>query len=127
VSAATPDQVRQARERLDAQVREIVEWHFHPETGTPFWLEKAKSYKFDPRKDVKGFDDLKRFGEFEDEWLRGGPVRRWVPKALAKKPIYVGPLKDNKGNLVIEKTLELYDGSLWGTNYLIEGVVGSVT
>jgi len=89
VSAATPDQVRQARERLDAQVREIVEWHFHPETGTPFWLEKAKSYKFDPRKDVKGFDDLKRFGEFEDEWLRGGPVRRWVPKALAKKPIYV--------------------------------------
>src|SRR5690349_20222042 len=88
-AAATPDQVRQARERLDAHVREIVEWHFNPDTGTPFWLEKAKSYKFDPRKDVKGFDDLKKFGLFEDEWLRGGPVRRWVPKALAKKPIYV--------------------------------------
>ena len=26
---------------------------------------------------------------FEDEWLRGGPVRRWVPKALQNKPIYV--------------------------------------
>jgi hypothetical protein len=26
---------------------------------------------------------------FEDEWLRGGPVRRWVPKGLQNKPIYV--------------------------------------
>jgi hypothetical protein len=44
---------------------------------------------FDPRKEVQGFDDLKKFGLFEDEWLRGGPVRRWVPKAFADKPIYV--------------------------------------
>ena len=29
------------------------------------------------------------FGLFEDEWLRGGPVRRWVPKAYQDKPIYV--------------------------------------
>lgn len=42
-------------------------------------------------------------------------------------PIFVGPLKDNKGNTVIERTLGLYEPSLWGTNYLIEGVVGSVT
>ncbi len=35
------------------------------------------------------FDDLKKFPEFQDEWLRGGPVRRWVPKALADKPVYV--------------------------------------
>ena len=42
-------------------------------------------------------------------------------------PIFVGPLKDNLGNVVIEGTLGLYDGSLWGTDYLIEGVVGSIT
>jgi phenylacetate-coenzyme A ligase PaaK-like adenylate-forming protein len=85
----TADQVRQARERLDAHVREIVQWHFDPETGTPFWLERARSFKFNPLKDVKSFNDLKIFGLFEDEWLRGGPVRRWVPKALQSKPIYV--------------------------------------
>jgi basic membrane protein A and related proteins len=45
----------------------------------------------------------------------------------AGKPIFVGPIKDNKGKLVIDKTLGLYDGSLWGTDYLIEGVIGSVT
>jgi phenylacetate-coenzyme A ligase PaaK-like adenylate-forming protein len=87
--AASPEQVRQARERLDAHVREVVAWHFDSQTGTPFWLERARSFDFDPRKDVKGFDDLKLFGLFEDEWLRGGPVRRWVPKAYQDKPIYV--------------------------------------
>ena len=42
-------------------------------------------------------------------------------------PIFVGPIKDNNGKLVIPKTLGLYDPSLWGTNYLVEGVIGSTT
>lgn len=79
----------EAREQLDAHVCEIIEWHFNPETGSPFWLEKAQSFNFDPRKDVKCFDDLKKFEHFEDEWLRGGPIRRWVPKAYEKEDVYV--------------------------------------
>lgn len=78
-----------ARERLDAHVREIVRWHFDPATGAPFWLERAKQFDFDPLKDVNTYADLQKFGAFEDEWLRGGPVRRWVPKAYADKPVYV--------------------------------------
>lgn len=77
------------REQLDAHVRDIVRFHFDPDTGCPFWLERAKQLNFDPRKDVQSFADLQKFGLFEDEWLRGGPVRRWVPKAIADKPIYV--------------------------------------
>jgi hypothetical protein len=73
---------------LDKHVREIVQWHFHPKTGTPFWLEYAKRLDWDPRKAIRGYADLDRFGFFQDEWLRGGPVRRWVPKAYANKPIY---------------------------------------
>jgi phenylacetate-coenzyme A ligase PaaK-like adenylate-forming protein len=88
-SQAAPDQVRQAKEKLDAHVREIVRWHFSPQTGTPFWLEKAKTFSFNPLTDVQRFEDLKRFGHFEDEWLRGGPVRRWVPQGLKDRPIYV--------------------------------------
>jgi phenylacetate-coenzyme A ligase PaaK-like adenylate-forming protein len=80
--------MKAARERLDTWVQEVVEWHFDPETGCPFWLERAKTLNFDPRKDVKTYDDLSLFGNFQDEWLRGGPVRRWVPKAYADKPIY---------------------------------------
>jgi basic membrane protein A len=42
-------------------------------------------------------------------------------------PIFVGPLKDNTGKVVVEGTLGLYDGALWGTDYLLEGIVGSIT
>lgn len=45
----------------------------------------------------------------------------------AEKPIYVGPLKDNKGNLVIDKSYDNYDPVLDGMNYLLEGVSGSIT
>src|SRR5438445_9062643 len=79
--ASTEGNVRQARDRLDAHVREVVAWHFNPDTGTPFWLDRVKTLGFDPRKEVESFADLKKFGLFEDEWLRGGPVRRWVPRA----------------------------------------------
>jgi len=45
----------------------------------------------------------------------------------AGAPIFVGPLKDNTGKLVIPATLGLYDPALWGTDYLVEGVIGSIT
>ncbi|MEM6313475.1 MAG: hypothetical protein AAF743_05285 [Planctomycetota bacterium] len=78
-----------ARAALDAHAVETVQWHFHESTGCPFWLEKKGELNFDPLTEVQSFDDLKKFPAFEDEWLRGGPVRRWVPKALADKPLYV--------------------------------------
>lgn len=81
--------ITENRKALDAHVREIIKWHFSPKTGCPFWLAFAKNLDFDPRKEIRGYADLKCLGHFEDEWLRGGPVRRWVPKAYADEPIYV--------------------------------------
>ena len=80
--------VQDAKTRLDAHVREIIEWHFNPATGCPFWLEFAAGLDWDPRREVRAFEDLKRFPPFEDEWLRGGPVRRWLPKGFAGKPLF---------------------------------------
>ncbi len=78
-----------AREKLDAHVREIVQWHFSPETGCPFWLDYKSKLGWDPIKEVQSYGDLDKFPLFEDDWLRGGPVSRWVPKGLAGKPVYV--------------------------------------
>ena len=79
----------EAREKLDAWTREIVAWHFDPATGAPFWLDFAGKLDWDPRKEIQSFQDLNKFEPFQDDWLRGGPVRRWVPKAFADRPIYV--------------------------------------
>ena len=81
--------VQKAADELDAWTREVVEWHFNPETGCPFWLDFAKKLDWDPRKEIQRFDDLSCFGLFEDDWLRGGPVRRWVPKGFGDRPVYV--------------------------------------
>jgi len=88
-TAATGAQVDAAREALDAHVRDIINWHFDPATGCPFWLEFASGLGWDPRREIRTFADLRRLGSFQDEWLRGGPVRRWVPRGLDGQPVYV--------------------------------------
>lgn len=89
LSAETTARLEKARTDLDAHVREIIQWHFSPETGCPFWLNRAKEIGLDPINEVKCFDDLSKFGLFEDEWLRGGPVDRWVPNGFKGQPVYV--------------------------------------
>ena len=88
-ATASSSAVTEAKQRLDAHVREIVQWHFNPETGCPFWLEYVTKLSWDPRCEIQKFEDLRKFPLFQDEWLRGGPVRRWVPKGLADKPAFV--------------------------------------
>jgi phenylacetate-coenzyme A ligase PaaK-like adenylate-forming protein len=127
----------QARARLDAQTYETVQWHFHESTGCPFWLQKKSELKFDPLKEVRGFDDLKKFPEFQDEWLRGGPVRRWVPKAYQDRPVYVfetgGTTGIPKSRIVIDDfriDYELFSETLpdeyfpRGANWLMLGPSG---
>jgi phenylacetate-coenzyme A ligase PaaK-like adenylate-forming protein len=85
----TTEPAQTAREKLDVWVREIIQWHFSPETGCPFWLDYASRLGFDPRREVRGYDDLDKLGFFQDEWLRGGPVQRWIPRAYRDRPVFV--------------------------------------
>jgi phenylacetate-coenzyme A ligase PaaK-like adenylate-forming protein len=89
LEAGLQTKVKASKEALDAWTREIVQWHFDPATGCPFWLDFAKNLDWDPRREIHTYDDLARFGNFQDEWLRGGPVRRWVPKAYANRPVTI--------------------------------------
>ena len=78
-----------AKDRLDEHTLKMVHWHFSDETGCPFWLEQKRQFSFDPLTEVKSFEDLKKFPDFEDDWLRGGPVSRWIPQGHKGKPAYV--------------------------------------
>jgi simple sugar transport system substrate-binding protein len=50
-----------------------------------------------------------------------------IAELKAAKPIFAGPVKDNKGKVVVDKAYGNYDPFLENTDYLIEGVIGSVT
>jgi phenylacetate-coenzyme A ligase PaaK-like adenylate-forming protein len=85
----TEEVVSQATTALDAHVREIIAWHFSPETGSPFWLDWAKTADFDPLTEVKSFADIRKFPHFQDEWLRDEQNERWIPKAYTGRPFIV--------------------------------------
>ena len=119
VSPQVAQQASDAKDRLNEHTLKTVHWHFSDETGSPFWLQKKSELNFDPLKDIKSFDDLKKFPHFEDEWLRGGPITRWVPKGHAGKPTYVfetgGTTGIPKSRMVIEdhwKDYELFSDTL---------------
>ncbi|MCH7916358.1 MAG: hypothetical protein IIC50_00050 [Planctomycetes bacterium] len=128
---------KEAQASLDAHTHEIVQWHFHESTGSPFWLQKRSELSFDPLTEVKCYHDMKKFPPFEDDWLRGGPMSRWVPKGFEGKPVYVfetgGTTGIPKSRMVIEDhwtDYELFSDTLpdqyfpRGANWLMLGPSG---
>ncbi len=80
----------EAREALDAHVREIVRWHTSPDTGTPVWIDWAGSAEGKAAGEIGGFDDLiEGFGNFDGERLRNEPHERWIPRAFAGRPFTI--------------------------------------
>ena len=75
--------------QLDAHTRDVVRWHFSPDTGCPFWLNWATTAGFDPVAEVKSFDDLRKFPRFVDDWLRDQPNEAWVPKPYTGRPFFI--------------------------------------
>lgn len=68
---------------LDAWTRRVVETHFDPETGTPYWLEWEAERDVDVRSTVDGFDDLRTvFDPFDADALRTLDVERFAPQGL---------------------------------------------
>src|SRR5687767_1746700 len=78
-------------------------------------------------------------GGYNNDMLRNTPYGAGAaPEAIAAAdaaiealkggmPIYKGTLKDNQGNVVIDKQYDNYDPYLDGMNWLLEGVQGSIT
>ena len=86
--SVSPDAIKQAQAQLDAHLRQIIHWHFSPETGCPYWLDWAKK-NFDPRKEINSFADVLKFPHFADESLRDLQPEVWVPAQYKGKPFNI--------------------------------------
>jgi phenylacetate-coenzyme A ligase PaaK-like adenylate-forming protein len=78
-----------AKTDLNDHLREVIGWHFSEETGTPFWLNWAKSASFSPVDAIQTVDDLMLFEPFEKATLRDAPHEEWIPRALSGEPFKV--------------------------------------
>lgn len=65
----------------DDYVQALMSWHFGADTGSPYWLRRAAELDFDPRTDVRGFDDLRLFPNVIDEF-RDVAVEDLIPQGL---------------------------------------------
>jgi phenylacetate-coenzyme A ligase PaaK-like adenylate-forming protein len=81
--------IKAAQEKLESHLREIIKWHFSPETGCPFWLDWATKAGWSPIKEIRSFSDIQRFPHFQDEWLRDLQPDVWVPNAFKGKPFNI--------------------------------------
>lgn len=73
----------------DEFLRAAMEWHFNPETGTRFWLDRAPGLGFDPRADVRCHDDLRLFPNLAAQ-LRDAPIEELIPRGYGDRPDVVG-------------------------------------
>ncbi|WP_415854175.1 hypothetical protein [Sinomonas sp. G460-2] len=76
----------------DEFIRAAMLWHFDPETGSPFWVERAKKLSFDPRSDVRTFEDLRLFPNVTDE-IRDVPTQDLIPKGFGPRPDVVSVIE----------------------------------
>jgi hypothetical protein len=63
----------------DEFIQAAMQWHFGEDTGSPYWLRRARTLEFDPRSDVKTFEDLALFPNTVNE-LRDVPVEDLIPR-----------------------------------------------
>lgn len=69
---------------LDEWVRSVVRWHFHPDTGSPYWLRKKAELNFDPLRDVQSFADLALFPDYAADWA-AVPVQDLIPRGCLRE------------------------------------------
>ncbi len=82
--------IEQANRLRDEHVRRMVEWHFNPETGCPFWLNQVEKLGFNPLEKVHTFADLiNHFPLFDgDRHLRSVSIDQWKPRGIGNLPCY---------------------------------------
>ncbi|SCK13655.1 AMP-binding protein [Streptomyces sp. WMMB 322] len=92
----------------DELVRAAMQWHFSPDTGTPFWLERLERLDFDPRTDVRTTDDLLLFPQVVDDF-RHVPVEDLLPRGYGGRAEVIGVFESGGTTGAPKRVLYLAD------------------
>ena len=68
---------------MDSQhITNILALHFHPEQGSPFWLERQQQLDCNVRDEIRSRQDFHRLGLMDITALRTRPITDFIPRAL---------------------------------------------
>lgn len=65
---------------MSDRLRHIIEVHFDPRWGAPYWLECMKQWRFDPRREITSQAELSRIPGASRESLTKRPIEDFIPK-----------------------------------------------
>lgn len=75
--------IQEAAAALDEKVRRTMYFHFSDKTGCRYWLERRGELKFDPLKEIDGFNDVvEKFPVFDDTALKTKGISDWKPQGF---------------------------------------------
>ncbi len=63
----------------DEWLRHVIAIHFHPETGTPYWIEKARELGVNAPCEIKTLEDLSIFGPMDEMAMTTRPIEHFIP------------------------------------------------
>ena len=82
---------------LNEWLANIIETHFNPKNGTPYWIKKKEGLGFDPKKDVTSIDDLVHFSNANEADLRNYPIEYFMPRNIPKNDFDIGESSGTTG------------------------------
>lgn len=103
---------------IDELIEAAVRWHFSPDTGSSFWLERAKAFDFNPLRDVHTLADLRLFPNVADE-LRFATVADLIPRGYGDDPPLVGIFESGGATGAPKRVLLMAD---WVDRWMAWGV-----
>lgn len=69
----------------DVWLRHVLSIHFHPETGTPYWLQRQRELGLDVRRHVRTRRELALLGPTPERDLTGRPLEELVPRTVRER------------------------------------------
>lgn len=70
----------QTSNEVRRRLRQVMELHFDPDLGAPYWIDRAKAFAFDPRDHVRDLPDLSLLGNMTPEDLSARPLLDYIPR-----------------------------------------------
>ena len=68
-----------------SHIKKILALHFHPEQGSPYWLERQQQLGFKVTEAIRSHHDFHRLGVMAVEDLRTRPITDFIPQILHGK------------------------------------------
>lgn len=90
MNIAMPTEQGTVAERL----ARIVDLHFDPRFGSPYWLEKARQLGIDARKAIQSIEDLHQLGPMDEAVLATRPIEEFMPQ----------PVRERRRELIVAET-----------------------